>query len=87
MVEVLVTVEIEGKYYLRVLLLQCRKFCTNYISKLCFRQFEIWHQLGTVEIEDQIAVTQYLIKNLAIIDPKKVSNPSLIVYDRVLIIL
>ena len=39
-----------------------------------FRQFEVWRRLGTVEIEDQIAVTEYLIKNLPIIDPKRVRN-------------
>ena len=43
-------------------------------EKQLFRQFEIWRRLGTVEIEDQIAVTEYLIKNLPIIDPKRVRN-------------
>ena len=38
-----------------------------------FRRFEVWQRLGGVEIEDQIAITKYLINNLHIIDPRRVS--------------
>ena len=38
-----------------------------------FRRFEVWQRLGGVEIEDQIAITKYLINNLHIIDPRRVN--------------
>ena len=37
------------------------------------RRFEVWQQLGKVEVADQIEVTNYLINNLHIIDPRRVA--------------
>ena len=72
MVEVVETVEIEGLF--RLIWDKSSIVCEllSHESLFSYRQFEIWHQLGTVEIDDQIAVTNYLIKNLPIIDPKRV---------------
>ena len=72
MVEAVATVGIEGEFFAHVGPFEKLNWIHVNIIKIFFRQFEIWHQLGTVEIEDQIAVTDYLIKNLPIIDPKRV---------------
>ena len=37
------------------------------------RRFQVWQRLGTVEVADQIEVTQYLINNLHIVDPRRVA--------------
>ena len=37
------------------------------------KRFEVWQKLGSVEVADQIEVTQYLIKNLHIIDPRRIA--------------
>ena len=79
MAEVQETKETKGKlYYINIITTQkITHITTEYKCKVTiqyfiFRKFEIWHRLGTVEIDDQIAVTEYLIRNLPIIDPKRV---------------
>lgn len=37
------------------------------------RLYELYHRLGSVEIEDQIEVTAYLTRNFSFIDPSKVA--------------
>ncbi|GAB6021131.1 Inactive dipeptidyl peptidase 10 [Chamberlinius hualienensis] len=37
------------------------------------RKFELYRRLGSVEVQDQIAVTMYLLKNLPFIDKRKVA--------------
>lgn len=37
------------------------------------RRFAVHERLGTVEVDDQIEVTKYLVDNLHIIDPRRIA--------------
>ena len=36
------------------------------------RRFQVYEQLGSLEVDDQIEVTRYLIDNLKFVDPRRI---------------